>query len=176
MRQLLRMRAEKASAGVSTWRSAGHMVHLALGLILYNVYLSTTSAFLRTVALNNLTFSRSWTRFVASTYLVCRWKPASRIRSPLIHSNSSCSWEVLHPELLGTRIVGMVKMACGACSVTLIIVWISLKPWRPRSTKWSPPTIAPVRHHSHYVIHDIFPAKTSTNEQGKKKRDTLRIG
>ena len=164
MRQLLRMRAEKASAGVSTWRSAGHMVHLALGLILYNVYLSTTSAFLRTVALNNLTFSRSWTRFVASTYLVCRWKPASRIRSPLFHSKSSCSWEVLHLELLGTRIVGMVKMACGARSVTLIIVWNSLKPWRPRSTKWSPPTIAPVCHHSHYVIHDIFPAKTSTNE------------
>ena len=106
--QLLRIRAEKASAGVSTWRSAGHMVHLALGRILYNVYLSTTSAFLRTVALNNLTFSRSWTRFVASTYLVCRWMPASRIRSPLFHSKSSCSWEVLHLEPLGIRIDGMV--------------------------------------------------------------------
>ena len=70
--------------------------------------ISTTSAFLRTVALNNLTSSRSWTRFVASTYLVCRWKPASRIRSPLIYSKFSCSWEVLHLELLGTRIDGMV--------------------------------------------------------------------
>ena len=43
--------------------------------------------------------------------------------------------------------------------------YYSLELARPWSTKWSPPTIAPV--HSHSVVYNTFPAKTSANEQGK---------